>query len=123
MDLEDGTIVKHSGCLKPSLKMLQLSLQNGNSDRSLDLAYSTLLYYGLGMGARASCVKTFMLHSLWVFLGSPRPFWCGVVVGPKSFAAAQHALSTLCKTAVQTGATACLQIGDLCWYPSEGTFG
>ena len=44
------------------------------------------------------------------------------VVGPKPFALAQHALSTCRKTAVQTADTACLQIGSLCWYPSEGTY-
>ena len=42
-------------------------------------------------------------------------------IGPKPFAAAQCALSTCCKTAVQIAYTACLQIGGLCWYPIEGT--
>ena len=79
--------------------------------------------YGLGMGARTIRLKTFILHTFWVSLGSPCPFWCGGVVGPKPFAAAQCALSTYCKIAVQTSATACLQIRGLCWYPSEGTFG
>ena len=60
--------------------------------------------------------------SLWVPLGSPRPFWCGVVVGPKPFAAAQCELSTHRKIVAQTADTACLQIGGLFWYPSEGTF-
>ena len=68
LDLEDGTIVKHSVCPKLSWKMLQLSLQNGNSDKSLDLAYSTLLSYGLGMGARTTCLKTLrciLCGSIW----------------------------------------------------------
>ena len=43
LDLEDGMIVKHSGCPKLSWKMLHLFLQNGNSDKSLDFAYYTLL--------------------------------------------------------------------------------
>ena len=102
--------------------MLQLFLQNGNSKKSLDFVYSTFLSYGLGMGAKITCLKTFMLHPLWVSLGSPCPFWCRGVVGPKPFAVAQCALSTCCKSAVQTADTACLQIGGLCWYPSEGTF-
>ena len=46
-----------------------------------------------------------------------------LAVGPKPFAAAQCALSTLHKTAVQTADTASLQIESLYWYPSEGTFG
>ena len=77
--------------------------------------------YGPGMGAKITCLKTFMLHPLWVSLGSPCPFWCGGVVGPNPFAAEQHELSTHCKTAVQTENTTCLQIGGLCWYPSDGT--
>ena len=51
------------------------------------------------------------------------PFWCGGVVGSKPFTVAQCALSTYHKTAVQTTAIVCLQLGVLCWYPSEGTFG
>ena len=50
---------------------------------------------------------------------------CGIpmhCVGPKPFAAAQHAVNTCRKTAVQTADKACLQIGSLCWYPSMGTF-
>ena len=113
LDLEDGMIVKHSGCPKLSWKTLQLFFQNGNSDKSLDFAYSTLLSYGLDMGARTTCLKMFMLHLLWVSLGSPRPFWCRGVVRPKPFAAAQCVLTTCHKTAVQTAATACLQIGGL----------
>ena len=114
-------IVKHIGCPKLSRKTCQLFLWNRNSDRSLEFAYSTLLSYEVGMGAKITCLKTFMWHLLWVSLGSPCPFWCGGVVGPKSFAVAQHALSTCHKTAVQTADTACLKIGGLCWYPSEGT--
>ena len=120
-DLEDGIIVKHSGCPKLSWKTLQLFFQNGNSDRSLDFAYYTLLSYGLGMRAKITCLKTFMLLLLWISLGSLRPFWCGGVMGPKPFLAIQHMLSTCCKTAVQTADTAWLQIVGLCWYPSEGT--
>ena len=43
-------------------------------------------------------------------------------VGRKPFVAAQYVLSTYRKTAVQIENTACLQIGGLCWYLSEGTF-
>ena len=114
-------IVKHSGCPKLSWKTFQLFLRNGNIQRSLDFTYSTLLSYGIGMGAKIICLKTFILHRLWVSLGSPCPFWCGGVVGPKPFPVAQCVLSTHHKTALQTEDTACLQIGDLFWYPSEGT--
>ena len=55
--------------------------------------------------------------------GIPISLWCSGVVGPKSFAAAQRVLNTCCKTAVKTADTAYLQIGGLCWYLSEGTFG
>ena len=75
---------------KVEVKMLQLSLWNGNSDLSLDFAYITLLSYGLGIGARTTCMKLFMLHPLWDSLGFPRPFWCKAVVGPKPFVVAQH---------------------------------
>ena len=85
--------------------------------------YSTLLSYGLGMGAKITCLKICMLHLLWVSLGSPRPFWCGEVVGPKPFAVAQCVHSTCRKKAVQIIDTASLQIGGLCWYSSEGTLG
>ena len=44
------------------------------------------------------------------------------LVGPKPFAAAQRALSTHRKTAVQKTDTAYLQKGGFCWYPSEGTY-
>ena len=74
LDLEDGVIVKCSGYPKLSLKMLQLFLQNGNSDRSLNFAYNTLLSYGLDIGARITCLKTFMLHPLLVSSGSLHPF-------------------------------------------------
>ena len=100
--------------------MLQLFLWNGNSARSLDFAYSVLLCYILGIRAKIICLKTFMLHLLWVSLGSPRPFRSGGVVGPKLFLVAQHALSTHCKTAVDTE---CLQIRGLCCYSSRGTSG
>ena len=63
-------------------------MQNGNSKKSLNFAYHTLLSYGIGIVARVTCLMTFMLHLLWVSLGSPRPFWCGGVVKPKPFAAA-----------------------------------
>ena len=122
LDLEDVMIVKHSGCPKLSWKTLQLFLHNGNSNRSLDFAYSSLLSYGFGMGAKITCLKTFILYLLWVSRGSPHLFWCRGVVRPKPFAVAQHVLSTHCNTAVKTADTACLQIGGLCWYPSEGTF-
>ena len=73
LDFEDDRmIVKCSGCPKLSCKMLQLFLQNGNSDKSLDFVYSTLLSYGLGMGAKLTCLKMFVLYLLWVSLGSPR---------------------------------------------------
>ena len=42
-------------------------------------------------------------------------------IGPKPFEVAQHGLSTCRKTEIQTADTACLQIGGLCWYPSEDT--
>ena len=120
LDLEDGMIVKHSGCQKLSCKRLQLFLKNGNSDRNLEFANHTFLSYGIDIGARITYLKTFILHILWLSLGSPRPFWCREVVGPKPVATAQHALRTCCKTAVQTADTACLQMGGLYWYPSEG---
>ena len=121
LDLEYEMIVKQSRCPKLSWQTLQLSLWNRNIDRSLDFAYCTLLSYGLGMGARITCLKMFILHLLWVPLGSLCSFWCGGVVGPKPFAARQHVLSTHCKAAIQTANIACLQIGGLCWYPSEDT--
>ena len=40
---------------------------------------------------------------------------------PKPFAEEQCVLSTHHKTAVQIADTACLQVGGLFWYPSEGT--
>ena len=43
-----------------------------------------------------------------------------ISVGPKPFAVAQRTLSTCRNTIVQTADIACLQIGGLCWYPSEG---
>ena len=65
LDLEDDRmIVKCNGCLKLSFKTLQLFLQNGNSDKSLDFLYNTLLSYGLGMGPKLTCLKIFVSHLL-----------------------------------------------------------
>ena len=54
--------------------------------------------------------------------GIPTPFLVQGVVGIKPFAVAQCVLSKHHKTAVQTADTACLHIGGLCWYPTDGTF-
>ena len=44
-------------------------------------------------------------------------------VGPKPFAVAQRMFSILSKASVQTTYIESIQIGGLCWYPSEGTLG